>query len=126
MKKILVIDDEPLQLELISDRLKMEFSEEEISIDTALNLRTAEPLIANNHYDIVVTDLLMNEQNSKDEILKLSQRLNTAKIIVYTVEPDAFPVEYIVPEQTFVVDKMKPFEDGIGIILQKIINFNLR
>ena len=111
MKKILVIEDEPIQLDLIADRLGMEFSNVDIhKVNKFSEVKTA---LAQTSYDVVVTDLMDGTVNRKDLIKEIIDTHTQSVIIVYTVAPESFPSEYVDHKRTFVLDKLQPFEEGM-------------
>ena len=68
---VLVVDDEPDILEILSDNLK----ELGLTVDTALNGQIALLMFENKKYDYVCTDFMMPELNGK-EFIKLAKKLN--------------------------------------------------
>lgn len=108
MKKILIIEDEPLQLEMLKDAIVAEF--DEIEVDTAQTTSEATPLIDENRYSVVISDLLLGDGSAADSIQDWQNKLGECKFIVYTVAPDAYPVGEATQSNLIVLDKMKPLD----------------
>lgn len=64
MEKILVVDDEPSVLTVISEALS-----EEYDVFTAENVTDAENIARKNDIDLLVSDLVMPEKNGIDMIM---------------------------------------------------------
>ena len=65
MKNILVVDDEPPILTLVSDAL-----EDDYHVFTAESVFAAEKIIADNPIDLLISDLVIPEKNGIDMIME--------------------------------------------------------
>lgn len=124
MSKVLLVEDEPIQLELISDRLKLDF--EGIDLDTTESMHEAQELISQNNYAVIITDLLFGDYSASDTIKQIATSNPESKIIVYTVAPENFPSAYRDSDQTFVVSKLLPFEQQLKELLTKLLGSHLQ
>ena len=70
MKKILVVDDEADMRQIIEDALSREYA-----ITSVVNGREAQALLAEQNFDLVITDLVMPEMNGI-ELLMGAQKAN--------------------------------------------------
>lgn len=111
MQKILVIEDEPIQLDLIADRLGMEFSG--IHIDKAVSMVAAKEFLKTNQYKIVIADLLEGQTNRHELIKKMAKDNEESTFVIYTVAPEMLPEDCVDNKQTYLVDKLKPIEEGL-------------
>jgi DNA-binding NtrC family response regulator len=68
MQKILVVDDDPPILTIISDALS-----DNHEVFTAENVADAENIVRNNNIDLLITDLVMPEKNGLDMIMKFKE-----------------------------------------------------
>lgn len=117
MRKILVIEDEPIQLELIADRLELEI--EDIKVDKAVSMVKAKELLQSNRYQIVIADLLEGQTNRHATIKRMAEQNSDCTFVIYTVAPEMFPEDAVDNEQTYLVDKLKPIEEGLLQIVKK-------
>ena len=94
---ILIVDDEPINLQLLSDIL----SEERYRIETAMNGRQALDAVGRTHPDIILLDVMMPEMDGYEvcRLLKESPETRDIPVIFITVK-----------DQT--EDIMKGFEAG--------------
>jgi CheY-like chemotaxis protein len=116
---ILVIEDEPLQLSLICDRIALEFPDKQIH--PVSSLVEAQHLIKKHTYKVIVSDLLMGEENGADQLIEIIKNRGESYVIVYTVAPDAFPVEYIDNDKVYLCDKLHEFDTKMVSILYKAL-----
>jgi DNA-binding NtrC family response regulator len=122
MKRILVVEDEAIQLDLIADRLGIEFSN--ITIDKVSSFDKIKTLLDEHQYDVVVTDLMEGLENRKDLIKEIMDHNQDSVFIVYTVAPESFPNEYVDHKRTFILNKLQPFEDGMLETVKQALNFD--
>ncbi len=80
MSRILIIDDDD-HIRLIAQK-HLELCGYEV--DTAINGRTGLELTELNHYDLVVTDIFMPDQDGLGVIIELNRQQPLTKIIVMT------------------------------------------
>ncbi|MFC1608330.1 sigma-54-dependent transcriptional regulator [Candidatus Latescibacterota bacterium] len=80
MSKLLVVDDESLMREFITESLISQGHE----VDDAENGTKALELIANETYDVVLTDLKMPKVGGIDVLKKTREKLPDAKVIIMT------------------------------------------
>jgi hypothetical protein len=64
---------------------------------------------------------MMGDYNAKDTVKHLADTYTESPIIVYTVAPEAFPNEYQDHKRTFLMDKLKPFEDGMIELVNHLV-----
>ncbi|MCD6379111.1 sigma-54-dependent Fis family transcriptional regulator [bacterium] len=78
-KKILVVDDQEMTREFLSDALSSSYN-----VDIAIDKADSIQKINNKKYDLVLTDIRMNTKNEGIELLKtvLSRKDNTAVIVM--------------------------------------------
>lgn len=118
-RRVLVIEDEPVQLDLLVDRLTVEFGE--VEIDKVPTYSEADNYLQKQTYDLIIADLLEGQINRAETIRALAEGHPHSTVIVYTVAPESFPSEYCNNRQTFVVDKLKPIEDEmLGLIKSRL------
>jgi DNA-binding response OmpR family regulator len=77
MAKILLIDDDEQILKLVTSFLVKEHHE----ISTAVNGKKGIKLIENQHFDLIITDVIMPEQDGLEVLMFLLNRTNRPKII---------------------------------------------
>ena len=68
MEKVLVVDDEPSILTIISDALSNDYE-----VFTAENVSDAEEIVRSNAIDLLITDLVMPEKNGIDMIMEFKK-----------------------------------------------------
>ena len=78
--KILIVDDEPLKRSILEDEL----SEAGYVVATAANPLEAEPLLAKDSFDVILTDLRMPGQDGLAFLGELKQRWPRQAVIVMT------------------------------------------
>lgn len=119
MKKILVIEDENLQLEIICDQLQLEFAQAEIDKSSVLPINNTQ--LESKKYDVIVTDLIFNGINNAKNVQQLAQSLPNAKVFVYTMAPDSFPNDMITPNMQ-IVDKFEPIDTALISPIAKLFS----
>lgn len=103
MKKILIVEDEKLFAQLLSDALS---DNEDTDVELASNGRIALQMMDSTDYDLVLTDIHMPEMNGREFLKSLRSRNSKVGIIVLTAFPE--------------VDYIKEFNDlGIEDFLSK-------
>lgn len=78
--RILYVDDEVNQCKLI----KMIVEKSGYAVDTVQNGRAALSLTDSRHFDIVVTDLMMEEMSGLELLEKLKQKNEGCKVLILT------------------------------------------
>jgi DNA-binding response OmpR family regulator len=77
MKKVLVIDDDPIMCETIRDILQYENYE----VKTAANGYEGITMLASEFFDLVVTDVLMPDKDGIEVILEVKKKYPNVKIL---------------------------------------------
>ncbi|HEX3000682.1 MAG TPA: response regulator, partial [Armatimonadota bacterium] len=80
MSRILVVDDEPLMREFISESLLSHGYE----VDTAENGSRAMDLIGGETYDVILTDYKMPKVSGIDVLRRAHEKLPDAKVVIMT------------------------------------------
>ncbi len=91
MKKILVIDDEPDILKLISKVLE----KAGYKVMTAENGRLADKLFNEYLFDLVITDIVMPQKEGLEIILQLRENSPDTKILAISGGGKIEPAEYL-------------------------------
>lgn len=79
-KKILVVDDE----KIVCDMAKRVLEKEGYQVDTFTDSRAALEQIKNNPYDLVITDLKMENVNGMDILREVNSRYPETRVIMLT------------------------------------------
>ena len=116
MKQILVIDDEPDILKLISKILE----KAGYKVMTAENGRLAEKLFNEHPFDLVITDIVMPQKEGLDIILQLKENNPDTKILAISGGGKTELAEYLDAARAAGAHAIvkKPFE--IGHLLNKV------
>jgi DNA-binding response OmpR family regulator len=77
-KRVLVVDDDAVIRELLTSAL----AQQSLDVDCAENGRQALELIRENHYSVVLLDLLMPEMNGFEVLEKLDQHLRPVVLVI--------------------------------------------
>jgi DNA-binding NtrC family response regulator len=77
MKTILVVDDEPSMRHVIEDALSDDYN-----VVNVTNGREAWDRLAENKYDLVITDLVMPEMNGIDLVMGIRKTYPDQKLII--------------------------------------------
>ena len=116
MKKILVIDDEPDILKLISKILE----KAGYKVMTAENGRLADKLFNEYLFDLVITDIVMPQKEGLEIILQLRENSPDTKILAISGGGKIEPAEYLDAARSAGAHAIvkKPFE--ISHLLNKV------
>lgn len=81
--KILLVDDDPDYLEIVSTQLKLK---EFVNVDTAKNGKEALEMIGKKVYDLVILDVMMPEKDGIDVALEImgNENFKNTKFIFLT------------------------------------------
>lgn len=101
-RKILIVDDEPL----ICWSIKNSFNITGFSVDVTTKSQEAFQMLQHNFYDIVITDLKIDQHNGYD-IACEAKKLNPTSIVILMT---AYADEYV---------KIKAKQSGIDLYLEK-------
>lgn len=86
MKKVLVVDDEPAIVTLLEYNLK----QASFDVQSATNGADALSMIENNHYDIVLLDLMLPEMSGEEVLKRIRMDRNDTPVIVLTAKDTEF------------------------------------
>ena len=116
MKKILVIDDEPDILKLISKILE----KAGYKVMTAENGRLADKLLNEYLFDLVITDIVMPQKEGLEIIFQLRENSPDTKILAISGGGKIEPAEYLDTARATGAHAIvkKPFE--ISHLLKKV------
>ena len=101
---ILVIDDEPLILQLFKDSL----NENGCEVTTTLSSLEALELVGNRHFDLIFLDLLMPELDGAELFRRIRQMNKYIPVAIITGYPDSDLMRRAMEHGPFMVMK-KPF-----------------
>jgi len=120
MSRILIIDDDVTMLEMMSDLL----DSNGYSVSAATNGQDALKLVSNTSFDLIVTDILMDETDGLEIILKLKKNNHTIPVIAISGGGKLDSAYYLQLAQLFgaVVIFEKPFEndDFLAAVREKL------
>jgi len=108
MKKILVIDDEPVIVKMLRRLLTKEGYE----VHTASNGEEAVALMRNNNFHVVVTDIIMPKIEGIEMITTVKRDYPSVKIIAMSGGGRLMPAGYLKSAKILGADKVftKPFD----------------
>ena len=108
MKRILIIDDDPVIREIIKDCLE----EKEASIELASNGLEGIEMHNKQPFDVIITDIVMPEMEGIELIMKLKKSNAQAGIIAISGAGQSGPGEYLFMAKQLGVDKIhtKPLD----------------
>jgi two-component system alkaline phosphatase synthesis response regulator PhoP len=86
LKKVLVVDDEPAIVTLLEYNLK----QASFDVQSATNGADALSMIENNHYDIVLLDLMLPEMSGEEVLKRIRMDRNDTPVIVLTAKDTEF------------------------------------
>ncbi len=84
MTNILIVEDETVARYTLRTYLEETFP----SIKTAENFQEALQLIHQEHFDIIITDLMLPDKNGLDLLQEVAKKSSTSKVIIITAQPD--------------------------------------
>lgn len=119
---VLIVDDEPAQLSLISEFIKMSG----MAIETSNNGKEALKILKKKHFDIVLTDIQMPEMDGFELLKAIEKEPATAEVPVVALsgKSDIAPSQYL--EEGFSGSLLKPYSSRRLLeILENILQVNL-
>ncbi|WGK66128.1 ATP-binding protein [Croceiramulus getboli] len=104
-KRVLIVDDEPLQLELAQEVV----SQASVAYDTAVDVTTAMSLLTKNDYDLVLTDIQMPGQDGFELLKQLRQQEATQHIPVISLSGNTVYTQQELLDSGFDHSLKKPY-----------------
>jgi len=116
---ILVVDDDPVMLRLLEQRLK----KEKYNVNVAEDGYKAEKLLQQKHFDVVLTDLMMPGGIGGIEVLEIAKQINQNIEVVLITAHSSVDTAVVAMKKGAVDYLEKPINfDELFLRIEKIVN----
>ncbi len=97
MANILIVED----AKVTRYALRMHLEEDFHSIQTAESFEEASSLIDEEHFDVIITDLMLPQKSGLDLLSEVRQKSPDTKVIIITAQPDVSTAAQAIREAAF-------------------------
>lgn len=121
-KKVLVIDDQPEIIEIITELLELDF--EDVFVDTCSDSQSALDSISNNLYKVICTDFNMPVMSGVEIIKKVRSEgglNNSTPFVVFTGDDESVRAKVSAFSDIEVVNKAEDIPKLLEIISSRLV-----